>query len=77
MTGKISWQFLASELASMGELEVLSLLRDEQEGAKRAYIAGRLHQRYTALRNRKSWRGWPGERRHQPRPLQGRRDRDD
>ena len=53
MTGKISWQFLASELASMGELEVLNLLRDEQEGTKRPYIVGRLHQRYTALRNRR------------------------
>jgi hypothetical protein len=53
MTDNISWTFLASELTSMGELEVLNLLRDEQEGAKRPYIVRRLHQRYTALRNRR------------------------
>jgi len=50
MTDKINWQFLATELKGMGEQEVLSLLVDEQEGAKRPFMARRLHQRYSTLR---------------------------
>ena len=50
MTDKINWQFLAAELKGMGEQEVLSLLVDEQEGAKRPFMVRRLHQRYSTLR---------------------------
>jgi len=50
MTVKINWHYLATELKGMGEQEVLTLLIDEQEGAKRPFIALRLHQRYGTLR---------------------------
>jgi hypothetical protein len=53
MTDKINWQFLAAELKGMDEQDILELLIDEQEGAKRPFMLRRLHQRYCTLRNQR------------------------
>lgn len=45
-----TWRSLNSQLSRMSEEEVLRLLNEEREGAKRVTMLERLHQRYNTLR---------------------------
>ena len=45
-----TWRSLNNELSRLSEEEVLRLLNKEREGAKRATMLQRLHQRYNTLR---------------------------
>lgn len=45
-----TWRSLNNELSRMSEEEVLRLLNEEREGAKRVTMLERLHQRYNTLR---------------------------
>ena len=45
-----TWRSLNTQLRSMSEEEVLRLLNEEREGAKRVTMLERLHQRYNTLR---------------------------
>ena len=45
-----TWRSLNSKLSRLSEDEVLSLLNEEREGAKRVSMLQRLHQRYNTLR---------------------------
>ena len=45
-----TWRSLNSQLSRMSEEEVLRLLKEEREGAKRVTMLERLHQRYNTLR---------------------------
>ena len=45
-----TWRSLNNELSRMSEDEVLRLLNEEREGAKRVSMLERLHQRYNTLR---------------------------
>ena len=46
----LSWRKLNDKLSTMSEQEVLSLLTEERQTAKRVTVLERLHQRYTTLR---------------------------
>lgn len=46
----LSWRKLNDKLSTMSEQEVLSLLTEERQAAKRVTVLERLHQRYTTLR---------------------------
>ncbi len=46
-----TWREINKQLLSLTEEEVLDLLNEEREGAARATILTRLHQRYSVLRN--------------------------
>ena len=46
----LSWRKLNDQLSTMTEQEVLSLLTEERQTAKRVTVLERLHQRYTTLR---------------------------
>ncbi len=46
----LSWRKLNDQLSTMSEQQVLDLLTNEREGAKRVTVLERLHQRYTTLR---------------------------
>lgn len=46
----LSWRKLNDQLSTMTEQQVLDLLTNEREGAKRVTVLERLHQRYTTLR---------------------------
>lgn len=46
----LSWRKLNDKLSTMSEQEVLSLLTEERQSAKRVTVLERLHQRYTTLR---------------------------
>ena len=46
----LSWRKLNDQLSTMTEAQVLDLLTNEREGAKRVTVLERLHQRYTTLR---------------------------
>ena len=45
-----TWRSLNNELSRMSEEDVLRLLNEEREGAKRVTMLQRLHQRYNTLR---------------------------
>jgi len=45
-----TWRSLNNELSRMSEEDVLMLLNEEREGAKRVTMLQRLHQRYNTLR---------------------------
>lgn len=45
-----TWRSLNTQLRSMSEEEVLRLLNEERDGAKRVTMLERLHQRYNTLR---------------------------
>jgi hypothetical protein len=45
-----TWRSLNSKLSRLSEEEVLRLLHEEREGAKRVSMLERLHQRYNTLR---------------------------
>ena len=45
-----TWRSLNNELSRMSEEDVLMLLNEEREGAKRVSMLQRLHQRYNTLR---------------------------
>jgi len=45
-----TWRSLNNELSRMREEDVLRLLNEEREGAKRVTMLQRLHQRYNTLR---------------------------
>ena len=45
-----TWRSLNTQLRSMSEAEVLRLLNEERDGAKRVTMLERLHQRYNTLR---------------------------
>lgn len=45
-----TWRSLNNKLSSLSEEEVLRLLNEEREGAKRVSMLQRLHQRYNTLR---------------------------
>jgi hypothetical protein len=45
-----TWRSLNNKLSSLSEDEVLKLLNEEREGAKRVSMLQRLHQRYNTLR---------------------------
>ena len=45
-----TWRSLNSKLSRLSEDEVLKLLNEEREGAKRVSMLQRLHQRYNTLR---------------------------
>jgi len=45
-----TWRSLNNELSRMSEEDVLRLLNEEREGAKRVSMLQRLHQRYNTLR---------------------------
>ena len=45
-----TWRSLNSKLSRLSEEEVLSLLNEERDGAKRVSMLERLHQRYNTLR---------------------------
>jgi hypothetical protein len=45
-----TWRSLNSQLSRMSEDEVLRLLNEERDGAKRVSMLERLHQRYNTLR---------------------------
>jgi hypothetical protein len=47
---KISWRKLQAVLNQMTEAEVLAMLEDERQNARRASILERLHMRYNTLR---------------------------
>ena len=46
----MNWRDLNKKLSLLSEFEVLALLDDERQGAKRVTFLERLHQRYTMLR---------------------------
>ena len=46
----LSWRKLNDQLSTMSEQQVLDLLTNERESAKRVTVLERLHQRYTTLR---------------------------
>jgi hypothetical protein len=46
----LSWRKLQAVLNQMTEDEVLAMLEDERQGARRASILERLHMRYNTLR---------------------------
>ena len=46
----ISWRKLQAVLNQLSEAEVLAMLEDERQGARRASILERLHMRYSVLR---------------------------
>ena len=46
----LSWRKLNDQLSTMTEQQVLELLTNERQGAKRVTVLERLHQRYTTLR---------------------------
>ena len=46
----LSWRKLNDKLSTMSEQEVLELLTEERQAAKRVTVLERLHQRYTTLR---------------------------
>jgi len=46
----ISWRKLQSVLNQLTEEEVLAMLNEERQGARRASILERLHMRYNTLR---------------------------
>ena len=46
----MNWRELNQKLNMLTEDEVLALLEDERQGAKRVTFLERLHQRYTMLR---------------------------
>lgn len=46
----ISWRKLQAVLNQLNEAEVLAMLEDERQGARRASILERLHMRYSVLR---------------------------
>ena len=46
----LSWRKLNDKLSTMTEEEVLALLNNERQTAKRVTVLERLHQRYTTLR---------------------------
>ena len=45
-----TWRSLNSRLSSLSEEDVLRLLTEEREGARRVSMLERLHQRYNTLR---------------------------
>jgi len=45
-----TWRSLNNELSRMSEEDVLRLLNEERNGAKRVTMLQRLHQRYNTLR---------------------------
>ena len=45
-----TWRSLNNELSRMSEEDILMLLNEEREGAKRVTMLQRLHQRYNTLR---------------------------
>ena len=45
-----TWRSLNNKLSSLTEAEVLRMLTEEREGAKRVSMLQRLHQRYNTLR---------------------------
>jgi len=45
-----TWRSLNNKLSSLSEQEVLRLLNEERENAKRVSMLQRLHQRYNTLR---------------------------
>jgi hypothetical protein len=45
-----TWRSLNNRLSSLSEEEVLTLLSEEREGARRVSMLERLHQRYNTLR---------------------------
>ncbi len=45
-----TWRSLNSQLSRMSEEDVLRLLNEERDGAKRVTMLERLHQRYNTLR---------------------------
>ena len=45
-----TWRSLNSKLSRLSEEEVLRMLHEEREGAKRVSMLQRLHQRYNTLR---------------------------
>ena len=45
-----TWRSLNNELSRMSEEDVLKLLNEERDGAKRVTMLQRLHQRYNTLR---------------------------
>ena len=45
-----TWRSLNNELSRMSEQDVLRLLNEERDGAKRVTMLQRLHQRYNTLR---------------------------
>jgi hypothetical protein len=45
-----TWRSLNNKLSGLSEEEVLRLLTEEREGAKRVSMLQRLHQRYNTLR---------------------------
>ena len=45
-----TWRSLNNQLRRMSEEEVLRLLNEERDGAKRVTMLERLHQRYNTLR---------------------------
>lgn len=46
----MNWRSLNQKLNMLTEDEVLALLEDERQGARRVTFLERLHQRYTMLR---------------------------
>ena len=46
----MNWRELNQKLNMLSEDEVLALLEDERQGARRVTFLERLHQRYTMLR---------------------------
>jgi hypothetical protein len=46
----MKWRELNQKLNLLSEEQVLQLLNDEREGARRVTVLERLHQRYTMLR---------------------------
>lgn len=46
----ISWRKLQAVLNQLSEAEVLAMLEEERQGARRASILERLHMRYSVLR---------------------------
>ena len=46
----ISWRKLQAVLNQLSEAEVLAMLKEERQGARRASILERLHMRYSVLR---------------------------
>ena len=46
----ISWRKLQAVLNQLSEAEVLTMLEEERQGARRASILERLHMRYSVLR---------------------------
>lgn len=46
----MNWRELNAKLSLLNEEQVLQLLNEERQGARRVTILQRLHQRYTMLR---------------------------